>query len=132
MYERILVPLDASKLAEIPLPYAEELAATFGSEIILIIVSESNAVDIDHHYRSYLERVTKQVQSHLKDYGAKGDGQTIDTKAIDKSILNKEENEAYPAIFPGRGLSGAVLDFAALRQPGCGLHLPVRPLCAGR
>ena len=36
MYEKILVPLDGSELAEVALPYAEELAGRMGSEIILV------------------------------------------------------------------------------------------------
>ena len=32
MYEKILVPLDGSELAEVALPYAEELAGRLGSD----------------------------------------------------------------------------------------------------
>jgi nucleotide-binding universal stress UspA family protein len=71
MYERILVPLDGSRAAEIALPYAEEIAAKFGAEIILTSVSESAAVETDHLYHSYLERIAEQVQRQLKDWGAK-------------------------------------------------------------
>ena len=35
MFERILLPLDGSELAEMSIPYAEELAGSFNSEIIL-------------------------------------------------------------------------------------------------
>ena len=38
MYEKILVPLDGSELAEVALPYAEELAARLGSQMILMTV----------------------------------------------------------------------------------------------
>jgi len=41
MYERILVPLDGSEVAEVALPYAEELAGRLGSEVILMHVGES-------------------------------------------------------------------------------------------
>ncbi len=71
MYERILVPLDGSSAAEIALPYAEEIAAKLGAEIILASVSELAAVETDHLYRSYLERIVEQVQRQLKDWGAK-------------------------------------------------------------
>jgi len=71
MYERILVPLDGSSAAEIALPYAEEIAAKLGAEIILASVSELTAVETDHLYRSYLERIVEQVQRQLKDWGAK-------------------------------------------------------------
>jgi nucleotide-binding universal stress UspA family protein len=38
MYKKILVPLDGSELAKKPLDYAEELAKTYGAEIILFQV----------------------------------------------------------------------------------------------
>jgi nucleotide-binding universal stress UspA family protein len=41
MYNKILVPLDGSKLAECALPYAEELARGCGTEeVILVSVTE--------------------------------------------------------------------------------------------
>lgn len=42
MFERILVPLDGSELAETVLPHARELAARFQSELILLQVIESS------------------------------------------------------------------------------------------
>ena len=41
MFEKIVVPLDSSKLAEVALPYAEELAGKTGSEVILLTVLQS-------------------------------------------------------------------------------------------
>ena len=38
MFNRILVPLDGSKLAERAIPHAEEFARIFGSSIILLQV----------------------------------------------------------------------------------------------
>ena len=41
MYNKILVPLDGSKLAECALPYAEDLAKGYGAEeVILVSVTE--------------------------------------------------------------------------------------------
>lgn len=40
MYEKIIVPLDGSELAEIALPYAEEMAARLGSEVTLLHVCQ--------------------------------------------------------------------------------------------
>jgi len=71
MYEKILVPLDGSSAAQIVLPYAEEIAVKFRSDIILVSVSESKAVDIDHLYHSYLEHITEQVKAQLEEYGIK-------------------------------------------------------------
>ena len=41
MYERVLVPLDGSELAETVLPYVEELARKLGSEVVLLHVVPS-------------------------------------------------------------------------------------------
>jgi nucleotide-binding universal stress UspA family protein len=71
MYEKILVPLDGSSAAEMALPYAEEIAAKQGAEIILASVSELGAVEADPLYRSYLERIVEQIERQLKDWGAK-------------------------------------------------------------
>ena len=38
MYEKVLVPLDGSPLSESVLPHAEEIAAKFGSEVVLVRV----------------------------------------------------------------------------------------------
>jgi nucleotide-binding universal stress UspA family protein len=38
MYEKILVPLDGSELAEVALPYAEELASRLKTEVALLQV----------------------------------------------------------------------------------------------
>jgi nucleotide-binding universal stress UspA family protein len=40
MCEKILVPLDSSLLAEVSVPYAEELAGRLGSEVTILYVSE--------------------------------------------------------------------------------------------
>ena len=57
MYEKILVPLDGSGLAEVALPYAEQLARRLGSEIALIYVSESAEVPQHYIHRFYLQKI---------------------------------------------------------------------------
>ena len=44
MFSKILVPLDGSELAELALPYAEELSEAFNSEIDLVEVCEKKDV----------------------------------------------------------------------------------------
>ncbi len=43
MFEKILVPLDGSELAECALPYAEEMARNNNSEVILVSVTEKQS-----------------------------------------------------------------------------------------
>jgi nucleotide-binding universal stress UspA family protein len=110
IYERILVPLDTSKLAEIPLPYVVEFAASLSSEIILLTVAEPNTLNIEHRHRSYLERIVKQVQSLLKDYGAKDkakvQGVTIVGKSADEILRYADDNDVSLIAMSSRGSSG--------------------------
>jgi len=66
MYEKILVPLDGSNLAEAALPYAEELARKVGSQIYLISVlpsgSESDEDQSQHLRQFYIDGMTKTIK----------------------------------------------------------------------
>ena len=68
MYEKILVPLDGSPLAEAALPGAEELAGRLGSEIILLSISESNEAEDYLKYQIYTERKVEEVRKHARKY----------------------------------------------------------------
>lgn len=66
MYKRILVPLDTSKLAEIALPYAEELAVKLGPEVILLHVrTPADAPDKPEH-RAYISKMAGEVEQDIK------------------------------------------------------------------
>jgi len=80
MYEKILVPLDGSELAEVALPYAEELAGRLGSEMILTtILSPGTGSDegpsYPHLHHVYLEKmidiVKKDVQKARGEFTVK-------------------------------------------------------------
>jgi nucleotide-binding universal stress UspA family protein len=60
----IVVPLDGSKLAEIALPYAEELGARTGNDIFLLTVLEYP----DESFREYLQKITDITKHHIKKY----------------------------------------------------------------
>ena len=62
MYERILVPLDGSQLAEVALPYAEELAGRLGSEVTLLSVSESDETESYHEALTYIMRMAEPTK----------------------------------------------------------------------
>jgi len=99
MFERILVPLDGSKLAELALPYAEELAARTGSQITLLqVIASSEAEDYDKN-QVYLKGVAKEVK--------------IDTK----KLLPKPEGEirVETAVLTGNPAE-AIVDYAATKK----------------
>jgi nucleotide-binding universal stress UspA family protein len=62
MYEKLLVPLDGSELAEVALPYAREIAGKAGSEITLLHVSESADSEYDRMHRVYIERMVEATR----------------------------------------------------------------------
>jgi nucleotide-binding universal stress UspA family protein len=71
MYEKILVPLDGSELAEVALPYAEELAGRLGSEMILITVllpgtGSDEGSWYPHLHDVYLQRMVDIVRQDVQ------------------------------------------------------------------
>jgi len=68
MFEKILIPLDGSKTAEMVIPYAEELTAKLGSQMILASVSEFLQKGAGKTYHSYVRRTTEQVQHQLNTW----------------------------------------------------------------
>jgi nucleotide-binding universal stress UspA family protein len=67
MFEKLIVPLDCSKLAEAALPYAEELGAKMGSEIVLLSVIGSGDHEKLANYLSYI----KKIQGATNHYAGK-------------------------------------------------------------
>src|SRR5579859_816485 len=53
MFQRILVPLDGSRLAEAALPVVERLAPLFGSQVVLLHVLERGAPSTVHGERHF-------------------------------------------------------------------------------
>jgi nucleotide-binding universal stress UspA family protein len=65
MYKKILIPLDTSKLSEIALPYAEELAVKLGSELILLHVGTlADGADKSDH-SVYLRNITAKTERKI-------------------------------------------------------------------
>ncbi len=81
MYEKILVPLDGSELAEVALPYAEELAGKLGSEVTLLHVCESSEEQYHHMHQLYLQKMVGVTKRGAKKYLAKPDAKTITVKS---------------------------------------------------
>jgi nucleotide-binding universal stress UspA family protein len=81
MFERILVPLDGSENAEIVFPYCADLAAKFASAVILVTVSETRTLDIDHLYNTYLKHARRKMRQNLEVFGGR------DTVALESEVL---------------------------------------------
>jgi nucleotide-binding universal stress UspA family protein len=83
MYERILVPLDGSALAEVALPYAEELSGRLGSEVTLIFVSELVDDSYQRMRQLYLQNIVEVTKKAAEAYLPKSDKkQTIRVNSV--------------------------------------------------
>ncbi len=72
MYSKIMVPLDGSELAEAALPYAEELAARLGSDIVLMHVYESGDEKHRRMHELYLQKAVEATKRGVKKHLAEG------------------------------------------------------------
>ena len=72
MFERILLPLDGSELAEMALPYGEELARRLGSEVILFHVCGPEHQQYEHMHQMYLDSLAETVEHNMRKGQPKG------------------------------------------------------------
>lgn len=101
MYKKILVPLDTSKLSEIALPYAEELATKLGSEVILLHVRTSADAPDKTDHKTYMDKIAAEVEQNIKNSAALKKGEKISVKA---------ELQGPPALIANP--AAAILDYA--------------------
>lgn len=100
MFEKILLPLDGSELAEVALPYVEKLAGRLGSEIVLAHVSELASDPTEDTHRSYLKRIVEATENEASAYSDKqGNGPAIVVRSVilagqpAEKIVEYAENE---------------------------------------
>ena len=110
MYEKIMVPLDGSNAAEMVVPYAEEIATKFNSEIALVSVAEPTPAESDHLFRAYLKTIQEKVRTELGNWGAKpGTPVTIEVLAGNpaQEILSyAADKNVSLVVMASRGTSG--------------------------
>jgi nucleotide-binding universal stress UspA family protein len=68
MFNKIVVPLDGSELAEVVLPFVEEDVGRTGSELILIHIREPNDDHSPRMIQSYLQRIAETTKINAEKY----------------------------------------------------------------
>ena len=124
MFNKILVPLDGSRLAECALPYVEELVKTKSvKEIILFRVCEQPAIRADYpanmpepwpeHVKDIMDSARNQcssylddVEKRLKDLGVKVQVQTCLGEAAEEIVKYTEQNKINMIAMASHGRSG--------------------------
>ncbi len=79
MYQKMLLPLDGSELAEESLSYAKGIAARLGLEVILLHVAGKGQADSPMH-RAYLDQVAERLRRGLADLPAAAGGRRATVK----------------------------------------------------
>ena len=87
MYEKILVPLDGSKRAEMIRPHVRELASRFQATVILIKVVEINSArfveeEFSGFWQKEFDAIVKEHKAYLCGVAAKLREKGIDCKTL--------------------------------------------------
>jgi len=141
MYKKILVPLDGSKRAEAILPHIEELALTFGAQVILLQVIEPHYV-----YTSFagyetinVEAISREAKTHrvelylsalVEEFREKGiiAKSIIEYESVAHTIMKIAEHEEVDLIaMASHGRTGLARVFYGSVAASL-IHLVDRPL----
>jgi nucleotide-binding universal stress UspA family protein len=104
MWKKILVPLDGSDLAELALPYAQELAGAFNSELVLLYVSGPADEEHLHMHQLYLEKLAGQTKKLVK----KVSHLVISGKPAEEIVKYTEKNDIRLIIMASHESSGII------------------------
>ncbi len=128
MYQRILVPLDGSKVAEGVLPHARALAFAEGAEIILLRVAVNPALEFTFSDPSVAQGIVEDLETQSKEYMAgveeslKKDGFQVSTLIREGAVADMIQRTAeevgadviamstHGRTGPARWLLGSVAD----------------------
>jgi nucleotide-binding universal stress UspA family protein len=81
MYNKILVPMDTSRLAEIALPYAEALAPKLESEIILLHVRTAEDTPDKTDHKEYMDKMVDEVKGNIRRAAGSKGGEKVKVRA---------------------------------------------------
>ena len=115
MFNRLLVPLDRSALAECVLPHVSAIAKAFDASILLLTVLEAGESDekqpsidpLDWQIRkaeaeAYLQKIARQMQ----DAGLRVEAQVLEGKAEERIIEFAENQDINLIVLSSHGRSG--------------------------
>ncbi|HEY55889.1 MAG TPA: universal stress protein [Dehalococcoidia bacterium] len=117
MYQRMLVPLDGSKLSEVVFPYAKELAGRLGLEVVLLHVHSPGESETVPLHRAYIEHkaemIRRQSQEVQTKVGVGEVGRAVQVRGelavgypADEILRYAEENDVDLILMATHGRSG--------------------------
>jgi len=93
MIGKILAPLDSSKVAELVLPYVEELAGRLNSEVTLLYVCKGGEEQYQRVHEIYLGIIADGVKSNIREHYPGKKGARIKVKPV--VLAGKPFEEIY-------------------------------------
>lgn len=90
MFEKIVVTLDGSELAEVVLPYAEELMRRLGAQLVLLSLCESGE---EEERREYLQTIVTRLKRRAVRYAEQHPGVPVAEPAPDLAVLRGKPSE---------------------------------------
>ena len=106
MYEKILVPLDGSKLAEQVFPTIVDLARAFGSEVVLIEVCEPEESEYGQACQLYINSEAEQLRKSLAGSAVDIKTVVLSGKAAEQILKYAEKNDVSLIAISSHGRSG--------------------------
>jgi nucleotide-binding universal stress UspA family protein len=77
MYTKVVVPLDGSPLAEVALPYAEEIAAKMSSDMVFLTVLPSEDAEEYKNHLSYSKKIVETTKLQVGKYSDNSNGHSF-------------------------------------------------------
>lgn len=117
MYQKMLVPLDGSELAEVVFTYVKELAGRMDMDVILLQVCPPALREFMPMQKAYMERaadtVRRQSKAVQKKMGVEPEGKPVDVKGeltvghpAEEILRYTEENNVDLILMASHGRSG--------------------------
>jgi nucleotide-binding universal stress UspA family protein len=104
MFEKILLPLDGSELAEAAIPYVRDLAGPLKAEVYLLHVCPSTHQNLWRMHRIYLDHVADSLREEIKKNWGPGT-----TFRVSAEVLNGEPEKVIFDYVQQKGINLAAL-----------------------
>ncbi len=104
MFEKILLPLDGSELAEAAIPYVRDLAGQLKSEVYLLHVCPSTHQNLWRMHRIYLDHIADTLREEIKKNWGPGT-----TFRVSAEVLNGEPTKLIFDYIQQKGINLAAL-----------------------
>ncbi len=117
MYNKMLVPLDGSELAEMVFPYVKQIAVRMSMNIVLLHVCSPTESESTPMHRAYVDRIAEVIKLEAQELQAKSGirpwnkaikvkGEVVARHSAEEILHYAEENDISFIVMATHGYSG--------------------------